>query len=546
MQKIISLDIGSYSIKALEMVNTFKTYQLTNFYEVIVPEIEEDDQASVLPKLLKQLFEENNIVADQIVTAMPGQYISYRILPFTYSDPKKIALTLEPTVEDLIPFDLDDMIVSHQILGTVKGSEKTNVLVVMTKKDFVSNFLKNLQQTGIDPKIIDVDSISLLNLSNLIEHPPEEYYGILDIGHEKTSLCIIQNKELKMFRTIYVGGKFLTEFIASELGLSYERAQQLKHEVEGIGDQFYDHNMTGESDEALLNMATERLTAGVDNIVNELVRTIYAFKQFDKLPISYIYLSGGTSNIGNIEKYISGFINIRVGFLNVIRAEDRTDILNAHKASVPQGTAIALRSLGSGNSYSKINLRKGEFSYAQNYEAILDRVKFFAKLAAAIILILGLNYGVKYTILAQKSGQIYGDILKTYKKSFPAVAKKASRLKPANLQKQASKKFREVIAEKKEVENVVRKSLNRSTVLEILSAISKNIDAGIKVDMERIKMSGIYVELKGDTNTFENATKIVTGLKESLFFKNVSEKKSYKKPGRSDVISFELLLTLKE
>ena len=40
MQKVIGLDIGSYSIKAVEIVNTFKSYEITNFYEVVIPNIE--------------------------------------------------------------------------------------------------------------------------------------------------------------------------------------------------------------------------------------------------------------------------------------------------------------------------------------------------------------------------------------------------------------------------------------------------------------------------------------------------------------------------
>ena len=41
MQKVIGLDIGSYSIKAVEIVNTFKSYEITNFYETVIPNLEE-------------------------------------------------------------------------------------------------------------------------------------------------------------------------------------------------------------------------------------------------------------------------------------------------------------------------------------------------------------------------------------------------------------------------------------------------------------------------------------------------------------------------
>ena len=76
MQKIIGLDIGSYSIKAVEIINTFKSYEISNFYENVIPNIEELSPDVIIPACMEQLFRENNIHADRIITAMPGQYIS--------------------------------------------------------------------------------------------------------------------------------------------------------------------------------------------------------------------------------------------------------------------------------------------------------------------------------------------------------------------------------------------------------------------------------------------------------------------------------------
>ena len=90
MQKVIGLDIGSFSIKAIEIVNTFKTYEIVNFYETVVPTLEGVPLDAVVPVCMEQLFKENNIQADRIITAMPGQFISSRVLPFNFSDPRKI------------------------------------------------------------------------------------------------------------------------------------------------------------------------------------------------------------------------------------------------------------------------------------------------------------------------------------------------------------------------------------------------------------------------------------------------------------------------
>ena len=67
MQRVIGLDIGSYSIKAVEIVNTFKSYEIANFYENVIPHGEELDPDVVLPACMEQLFKENNLKADRII-----------------------------------------------------------------------------------------------------------------------------------------------------------------------------------------------------------------------------------------------------------------------------------------------------------------------------------------------------------------------------------------------------------------------------------------------------------------------------------------------
>src|SRR3989338_4755106 len=208
MQKIIALDIGSYSIKATEILNKFKSYEVSKFYEKVLPHLEVPDP-TLISTTLKALFDENAIEADRIITAMPGQYISSRIMAFNFSDLNKIEAAVYSEIEDLVPFNLDDMIIDQQILGGVDN--KTFTLVVMTKKEFVGNFLETLKGIGIDPKLVDVDSLSFYNLCPFMNMEKGKVYGIIDIGHEKTSVCLVQDSVLRMFRSINLGGRYITK-----------------------------------------------------------------------------------------------------------------------------------------------------------------------------------------------------------------------------------------------------------------------------------------------------------------------------------------------
>ena len=64
-------------------------------------------------------FLKNDIKADKFY-CYTGQFISSRVLPFNFSDPRKIEASMVE-LEDQVPFNMDDMIIDHQILGTAYG-----------------------------------------------------------------------------------------------------------------------------------------------------------------------------------------------------------------------------------------------------------------------------------------------------------------------------------------------------------------------------------------------------------------------------------------
>ena len=82
MQKILGLDFGSYSIKAVEITHTFNAYKVERFYEVAVPEIDGLDQDLIEYTAIRQLFNENSIEVDRTFTAMNGLMVSTRTFNF--------------------------------------------------------------------------------------------------------------------------------------------------------------------------------------------------------------------------------------------------------------------------------------------------------------------------------------------------------------------------------------------------------------------------------------------------------------------------------
>jgi len=533
MQKIIGLDIGSYSIKAVEIINTFKSYEIANFYETIIPIREDVDPDVVIPSCMEQLFRENALDADRIITAMPGQYISSRILSFNFSDPRKIQAAVFSEVEDVVPFNLDEMIIDHQILGT--ADSKTLALIVLTKKIFLKTFLEHLQKIHIDPKLVDVDSLSFYNLGPHLKLDPNEVVGLVDIGHEKTSVCLIQGDVLRMFRSINMGGKFLTEFLARDLEIPYLQAQELKHATGRL-------DFEADPATALTGMerrAAERMTLGINSLVKELGRTLYAFKTYEKAPVARLMISGGTSRIANLDKYLANRLEMDVTRLDLGATNLRMNPnLQSHAAIIPQAVAIGLRSVGTSKKLSTINLRRGEFAYVQNYESLIKAAGLASKAVAfAVLLLLG-SFAIKSIFYNRQISQLQQLYVKEIAAQFPDLKRK---LKTENVLfskvrsdfKNLAKK--ETLARRNAVDSFVREN-STTPALMVLRLLSERIPKSVKVDITTFDFvlnpdGGGKLRLKGETDGYASVATVIESLKTVASFREIEEKQSGPKPG---------------
>jgi Tfp pilus assembly PilM family ATPase len=111
MQRILGLDIGSFSIKAVEIQNSFKTYRITRFYEIEIPEIEGLDHSIVGMTAVRQLFTEHNLDADRTYTAMMGLLVSLRMFRFQNVKKRNIPIVVQNEFESQAPFSLDEVVI---------------------------------------------------------------------------------------------------------------------------------------------------------------------------------------------------------------------------------------------------------------------------------------------------------------------------------------------------------------------------------------------------------------------------------------------------
>ena len=121
---------------------------------------------------------------------------------------------------------LEDLLIDYHILSIEEN--RSTVLCAYASRTRFIKYLDMLQIAGVDPKYVGVDNIDLSHISQIAMVPQAGIYAIIDVGHEKTNICIMDGMQLVYVRSITVGGVHFTRAIQKAFKVNYDKAESLK------------------------------------------------------------------------------------------------------------------------------------------------------------------------------------------------------------------------------------------------------------------------------------------------------------------------------
>ncbi|NBW80250.1 hypothetical protein EBR21_00715 [bacterium] len=563
MQKILGLDFGSYSIKAVEITHTFNAYRVERFYEVALPEIDGLEQELVEYSAIRQLFNENSIEVDRTYTAMNGLLVSTRTFNFQNVKKRDVALVVQNELETNAPFSLEETIIDQQIIDINAGM--TNVLSAMCRKENIEAFLSALKDLEIEPKVIDVDYLTYINLYSFLNfgdsrtHAPADLRNpiwdpgdrcklILDIGHLKTAMILFNGNNFVTARTIRMGGRYITEMLSKGLGVTYGEAQRLKHAVSYLE---YKPDATPAPGNEREFLVAQQMGLAATDLVKEIIRTLHSFKAQERLVPSQILVTGGTACIRNIVPFLEDTIEIPIRQMSFDESRLRIDEGDDDKTSIlSQALAIALRGVP-GKLHSQINLRKGELALVGSYDAVFKQISNISLLAFGLVACLMGSYAIRWWL--------YSDQIDALKKQFQTELKQTIGNEPKELKNISSqsnwdlKNYSERAFKIMDQDNQSKKAaienflnLKSAVPLKVIRDVSLAIDKKITVDITNFHVhANGTADIEGETVDLTSADKLGTIIKGIGSFQSVKVNNPERIPG-SDKVKFSMTATIKE
>jgi len=225
----IGLDIGSSSIRAVEVRRAKDEYTLTNFGQVPLPSgtmqggILEDPIA--VTSALKQLWAACKFNTKQVMLGVTNPQLVVRETAVSNLPPKEMRKSLPFQVRDMLPLAVDRSLLDFLPLEEPGNNPTVRGLLVAMPKDAVVALVQAVEKAGLHVVNVDLASFALLRAASRLDAQVE---AIVDIGAEVTSVVVHADGEPLIVRTVPRGGVEVTESIATRLGISLPEAEALK------------------------------------------------------------------------------------------------------------------------------------------------------------------------------------------------------------------------------------------------------------------------------------------------------------------------------
>jgi len=343
-KNVIGLDIGSSSIKVVELDETNRGYKLANCaMSPIPPEAIVDGSlmdSVVIVDTIRDLIKSFKIKTKEVATSVSGHSVIVKKISLPVITEDELAESIQWEAERYIPFDASDVNIDFQILGAnEENDELMDVILVAAKKDIINDYLSVLLEAGLNPVIIDIDAFALENMYQT-NYPVKlgEIVGIVDIGANVMNINIMKDNISAFTRDAFKGGSSITEEIQKYLHVDYEEAEALK-----VGTKIDDSKQKAIG--GILKTAS-------DGFASEIGQSIEYFQKTVNQNIDKLYICGGCAKIEGLSKTIESQIGVPVHvvdpFQNIeITKRDLTlEYINDIGPSMAVGVGLALRRVG--------------------------------------------------------------------------------------------------------------------------------------------------------------------------------------------------------
>ncbi len=314
----VALEIGAQSVTMGVFTPSGKRgFNLSRYTrrDIVLDPVEEGMRIDYVSEAVSSMVAELKVKGSAVRSVVSGQQVIMRFMKLLVLDSDNLDEMVGFEAQQHIPFPLDEMVYSYQLLGETEDGQR-EVLLVAMKKEVLDELHEQVDKSGLKPEGVDCSLTSLYNVYRASYPLEAECTMIVDIGAKTTDIIFAESGNF-FTRSITTAGGFVTSAIAREMQLGYREAEELKisQGLIAMGNGHTDGMSPEQASLAtIIRNAMTRMSSEIQRTINH-----YRAQRKGCAPAKVLICGGGARLAFTLE-FLQEALSIPVDYLNPIAA----------------------------------------------------------------------------------------------------------------------------------------------------------------------------------------------------------------------------------
>jgi len=242
---VVGIDIGTHSVKAVELAGTQASPRVTAWGVAPLPVGAFSENAIANAELvadaLSGLIVSAGIKATNAAVAVSSSHAITKVLGMP-AGMSETEMEEQISIEALhfIPYPIDEVNLDFEVMGpSASNEEEQDVLLVACRRSIVEEYIDLVENLDMSLDYVDIDTYALERVyraQNSLSSHSDEPVAIFDIGSSSSHLMVVNAERVLYSRHQNFGASQLIKLIRKEYGVSADEAEEILNSTQPPAD----------------------------------------------------------------------------------------------------------------------------------------------------------------------------------------------------------------------------------------------------------------------------------------------------------------------
>ncbi len=331
---VVGIDIGSESVKVVQLkkereraiLETYGELKSERYFQAPGVRTLLQYRDEELKALLSDVLREANVTTRRAIFAIPSasSFITLVHLPLLSDDEIRAAIPFE--AKKYVPIPTAEVLLDWQIVREDQAERRLSVLLVAVPQEVVLKLKRVAELVDLELEGFEVESFSLVRA--LLGRELGAVM-ILNWGAIATGLTIAAGRQIRLNHNIGRGSREITVTLSKSLGISIERAEEMKRQV-------------GFSEKPEERQVRDIILPFIGSALADAERILRAYNRGTERKVEKIYLAGGGANLIGLVDHVSKHFGLETAIGNAFSRTVFPAFLQPLIGEIAPGFAVAV------------------------------------------------------------------------------------------------------------------------------------------------------------------------------------------------------------